>query len=208
MRSCLSGTKNVVNIADQVWQAAIIRACDQKAIKAVILDNLSCLSPDVDENDGVSWSALLLNWTLSMRRRGTAVIFIQHAGRAGVDMRGHSRREDPANWIIRLDKAEQVGEEIGAKFKSVFTKNRNAPRRPEDYEWWYKPDGDRTQITVAKVSKEDLLVEILQRKGKQPSQTEIATELGVNQSTVSRMLDDLETEGRVKWSDTKRRWVV
>src|SRR6516165_10284170 len=122
MRSCLSGTKNVVNIADQVWQAAIIRACDQKAIKAVILDNLSCLSPDVDENDGVSWSALLLNWTLSMRRRGTAVIFIQHAGRAGVDMRGHSRREDPANWIIRLDKAEQVGEEIGAKFKSVFTK--------------------------------------------------------------------------------------
>jgi hypothetical protein len=35
--------QDVVNIADQVWQAAIIRACEQKGIKAVILDKLSCL---------------------------------------------------------------------------------------------------------------------------------------------------------------------
>ena len=197
--------QETVDIADKVWQEAILEACIQKDVRVVLLDNLSCLSPAVDENDGVSWSSQLLNWVLAMRRRGIAVVFIQHAGRSGDNMRGHSRREDPANWIIRLDKAEQVGQESGSKFVTVFTKNRNAAERPSDYEFWYRPEGDKTQLFVVKVSKDDLLLGILRRKQK-VSQKEIAEELGVNQSTISRMLEDLEADGKAEYSETKKRW--
>jgi MarR family. len=197
--------QETVDIGDKVWREAIMEVCKQKAIKVVFLDNLSCLSPAVDENDGVSWSSQLLNWVLAMRRLGVAVNFVQHAGRSGDNMRGHSRREDPANWIIRLDKAEHVGPEIGSKFVTVFTKNRNAPERPSDYEFWYKPEGNKTQLFLNKVSKDDLLLAILRRKQK-ATQKEMAEELHVNQSTISRMLEDLETDGKAEWSETKKRW--
>jgi hypothetical protein len=194
-----------IDVADKIWQQAILQVCEQKQTKVVILDNLSCLAPDVDENDGVSWSSQLLHWTLDFRHRGISLIFIQHAGRAGDHMRGHSRKEDPANWIVRLDKAEHTGEEIGSKFITVFTKNRNAARRPEDYEFWYKPDGNKTQLFFVKMSKEDLLLEILRRRSKF-SQKEAGEELGVSQSTISRMLDTLEHDCKAEYDKNGKRW--
>jgi hypothetical protein len=109
--------QDVVDIADKIWQEAIIRVCAQKAIKVVILDNLFCLSPEIDENDGVSWSAQLLNWVLSMRRRGVAVVFIQHAGRCGDNMRGGTPggKIPPtglSGWISRSKTARKLGRSL------------------------------------------------------------------------------------------------
>lgn len=95
--------QKTMDIADPEQQRAFLLLCNLHGIKVVILDNLSCLAPMCDENNGVDWSSQLLNWVLAMRRNGITLIFIQHAGRSG-EMRGHSRREDPANWIIRLRK--------------------------------------------------------------------------------------------------------
>jgi len=62
-------------------------------------------------------------------------------------MRGHSRREDAANWIIRLDESRDADEVAGAKFLSVFVKNRNAQRMPTTYEWHFQPEGEKTIAT-------------------------------------------------------------
>jgi RecA-family ATPase len=196
--------QGTIDLSDSVWQEAILEACDRLAIKAVFLDNLSCLSPAVDENDGVSWSNQLLRWVLAMRRRGVAVVFIHHAGRNG-KMRGHSRREDPANWIIQLAEVEQEGERAGAKFIVKFEKNRNAAIWPGDYEFYYEPMGEQTQLTFRLRGKEELLLEILRRKEK-VSQAEMAEELGVHRATINRLLDKLEA---LEWIEHDgKRWKV
>jgi len=45
--------------------------CVEKAIKVLIIDNLSCLVSGVKENDADAWE-ILLAWLLDLRRRRTA----------------------------------------------------------------------------------------------------------------------------------------
>ncbi len=49
-------------------------------------------------------------------------------------MRGTSRREDAAFWVIRLDEILREQHE-GACFRSVFTKDRNSPAEQPGLEW-------------------------------------------------------------------------
>jgi predicted transcriptional regulator len=88
---------------------------------------------------------------------------------------------------------------------TVFTKNRNTAQRPEDYDFWYRPDGDQTKLTFTKVNLEDKLLEIIRRKPK-TTQEAMATELGVNQSTVFWLLDKMEAFGKIEWNERQRRY--
>ena len=74
----------------------------------MFLDNLSCLFSGIKENDADAWE-LVLPWLLEMRRNRIAVIIVAHAGRNGY-MRGTSRREDAAFWIIQLTEAKDACE--------------------------------------------------------------------------------------------------
>jgi hypothetical protein len=94
----------------------------------------------VQENDGIDWE-LIQPWLLRLRRLHITVIFIHHAGRNN-QMRGHSKREDPAFWILRLDAPTDAEEKPGARFISRFTKWRNATKHPTTYEWNYMPAHD------------------------------------------------------------------
>jgi hypothetical protein len=91
----------------------------------LILDNLSCLFSGLKENDADGWENVL-PWLLELRRRRVAIVFVAHAGRNGF-MRGTSRREDAAFWILQLIPSEKSEEEAGgARFVARFDKNRNA----------------------------------------------------------------------------------
>jgi RecA-family ATPase len=77
----------------------------QRAISALlspgdvlILDNLSALCRGVAENDNDQWEAIL-PWLLGLRNNRITTIIVHHAGRNG-QMRGASRREDAAHWIL------------------------------------------------------------------------------------------------------------
>jgi putative DNA primase/helicase len=187
-----------IDIADPDYQQALLQLCLDGKKDVLILDNLSCLATSVDENDGQSWSSQMLNWVLSLRRNGIATVFIQHAGRNG-DMRGHSRREDPASWIISLTEVASTGPRIGANFVSSFTKNRNCANWPTDLEWHFSPEGNKTRVSFMEMG----LMEQF-RKAVQDgvsSNKELADLLGCSNGQVSKLAGKAERDG---WLVKKR----
>ena len=116
-----------LNLAHPTFQNAIKILCEKEKIDVLFLDNLSCLFSGMNENDADGWDKVL-PWLLDLRRRRVSVVFVAHAGRNGF-MRGTSRREDAAFWMLQLtppEKSEEEEEAGGARFVSRFDKNRNA----------------------------------------------------------------------------------
>jgi RecA-family ATPase len=90
----------VMNLTNERAQRIITEICLKRTIKLLILDNLSCLFSGIKENDADEWEKVL-NWLLDLRRRRVAVLIVHHAGTSG-RMRGTTRREDAAFWVIRV----------------------------------------------------------------------------------------------------------
>jgi hypothetical protein len=176
--------QSTMDVAEPHQQEAFLSLCLDNGFKVVIMDNLSCLAPTVDENDSLDWSSTLLSWVLRIRRHGITLIFIQHAGRNG-QMRGHSKREDQANWIIKLNKVENIDTQEGAMFTSVFEKNRNAKKWPQVYEWQFKPVGNKTLVTFKQAD-----VYVMFRRNIEEgvhSNKELADKLGKQPADISKM---------------------
>lgn len=152
----------VLNLASTLTQQAITQYCLEVQAKCLVLDNLSTLVSGVKENDSDAWEKML-GWLLDLRRRRIAVIVVHHAGRNG-EMRGTSRREDAAFWVIKLE--DKLGSHAGqgggrrAHFVSLFTK----PSRNGDggaYEWEFienKPTGE-IHMSFKKALAEEIVLE-------------------------------------------------
>ena len=135
-------TGEVLNLADPTTQSAVLDKCKRDRIDILILDNQSCLFPGLSENAADAWDHVL-PWLLQLRRNRIAVIIIAHAGRNGL-MRGTSRREDAAFWMINLSEAKEPMEnQTGASFVARFVKNRNTTdTEVPTLEWTFlKPTG-------------------------------------------------------------------
>jgi hypothetical protein len=131
-------TTRIMNLADIGFQRTLITLCEKQNFQLLFLDNLSTLASGIDENKTIDWE-IIQPWLLKLRRANVTVIFIHHAGRNN-QMRGASKREDPASWVLRLDAPNDADEHAGAHFISRFTKWRGAKRQPKAYEWTYSPE--------------------------------------------------------------------
>lgn len=174
-----------MNLTGERTQRVVTAICIEKHIKLLVLDNLSCLFSGIKENDADEWEKVL-NWLLDLRRRHVAVLIVHHAGVSGNRMRGTTRREDAAFWVIRVDEVKDRQEhEKGACFQTVFTKQRNSDSREWTREWTFKtePDG-QILIGCEEVSFDDKVLKLIQDG--LSSASDIAVELGVNKSTASR----------------------
>jgi putative DNA primase/helicase len=94
----------------------------------------------MEESSSDSWE-LVLPWLLQLRRLKIAVIIVAHAGRNGF-MRGTSRREDSAFWILKLTPTgdDKTGGERQATFISHFDKERNSGKAQQPIEWTFETD--------------------------------------------------------------------
>lgn len=153
----------------------------------LILDNLSCLIHSGDENEAASW-VIVQGWLLQLRKLGKTVVFIHHAGKSG-QQRGTSKKEDVLDTVIVLKKPKDWSASDGARFEIHYEKNRGfegADAKPIEVrlvsnahgvsEWVFK--------SVEGGKKEEALI----LHGEGMTITEIAEELEVNKSTVSRWL--------------------
>ena len=180
-------TGKVLNLTAPSAQAALLEQCLEDKIEILLLDNLSCLFSGMNENDADAWEQVL-PWLLDLRRNKIAVVFVAHAGRNGC-MRGTSRREDAALWIISLRECSAVDEpREGARFSAEFVKNRNTTDAEcPPMEWHiYLPPGE----TQAKVSWKRLEISEIFRQCIEDglvSATAIAEELKISQGQVSKM---------------------
>jgi RecA-family ATPase len=180
-----------INLTNERVQRVITEICVQKSIKLLILDNLSCLFSGVKENDADEWEKVL-NWLLDLRRRRIAVLIVHHASRSGT-MRGTSRREDAAFWVIRIDEKDRQETERGAVFESVFVKQRNSDTREWTRKWTFQTEMNGI-ITIGcqEISFDQKVLQLIEDG--LSSASEIADELGVAKSTVSKAAKRLEQQ--------------
>jgi hypothetical protein len=180
-------TGKVLNLAEPSSQAAILEKCRRDKIDVIFFDNLSCLFSGIKENDADAWEQVL-PWLLDLRRNRIAVVFIAHAGRNGF-MRGTSRREDAAFWIINLREAKDESEtQNGARFIAEFVKNRNATENEcPAYEWRFEtPAGQiRAEVSWRRLTTFQQFRQCIEDG--LTTATDIAIELDLSVGQVSRM---------------------
>ena len=162
----------------------------------IVVDNLSSLMRAGAENEGESWVPIA-NWALAMRKQGKAVLFVHHAGKGG-QQRGSSRREDLMDVVIKLDHAKDYEAAKGAAFLVEFEKSRHlSGDDAKDIEAALVENEQGIQIWEWKDAEAGMSERIIALHHETPdmTQSEIATELGVNRSTVSRALKKFKQQG-------------
>ena len=179
------------DLATYEGQAAIDALIEDAEV--VIVDNLSCWARTGRENEAESWLPIA-DWILSLRRRGIAVVLIHHGGKNG-QQRGTSKREDLLDVVIGLSRPNDYDPSKGAVFIAEFTKARNL-MGPAAESLEMELGGDEERATWAwrtvESSTYDRVV-ALAKEGLKPN--EIAAELEINKSTVSRHLRKAREDG-------------
>ena len=192
-------TQRALCLSDIGQQNELTRLCEQDGVSVLILDNGACLFRGVAENDADDFRDKIEGWLLDLRRRGVAVILVLHAGRNN-SIRGTSKREDAAFWILRLDEANGDDREQGARFLTRFVKNRNAPQDPPPLDWHFKPTGGKTLITYREADSMAIFRQWVEDGLNTCS--ELAEEMGVTKGTISKMAKRAERDG---WLTVKGR---
>jgi biotin operon repressor/RecA-family ATPase len=184
-----------INLTNPVMQRVVTHLCDAKGVKLLILDNLSCLFSGMKENDNDAWEAVL-NWLLDLRRKRIAVLIVHHAGVNG-RMRGASRREDAAFWVIKVEEIKKRSrDEVGARFQTEFEKQRNNASPEWGREWAFMMAGGDLTICCKSISFDERVLRKIQDG--LTSATDIAEELGVAKSTVSKSAQKLFSQNLIE----------
>ena len=183
------------NLASPIDQARIDPLID--GVGLVIVDNISTLCRGGVENEGESWEPVQ-SWALRLRARGISVLFVHHAGKGGAQ-RGTSRREDVLDTVVALKQPSDYSPEDGARFEIHFEKSRGfhgsdaEPREAQlvtnfqgELRWSWRTLEASTFERVVELAKERL------------SQADIARELDLNRSTVSRHIKNAKSQGALQ----------
>jgi len=189
-------TRTALCLSDPRQQAELTKICEQNKIEVLILDNIACLFRWIEENSADAWRDQVENWILDLRRRSIAVVIVAHAGRNTSTMRGTSKREDAAFWIVRLDEVSGHDGQSGAKFVTRFVKNRNAPSDPPPLEWSIRPDGQRVLVTYREADNLVLFRQWIEDG--LDTCSEIAEEMGLSKGQVSKLAKKAEKAGWLK----------
>ncbi|MDA7649418.1 AAA family ATPase [Akkermansiaceae bacterium] len=186
-----------LNLADPSQQKALKEHCLSERIDVLILDNLSTAFNGLNENESDSWEQVS-PWLLELRRHGISVILVCHAGRNG-NIRGTSRREDMAHWILNLEELD-TGIEEGHEFKTRFTKCRNCMASDVPALAWTMKQGENgMQITTSTIDLKSQMIDLIQ--GGMSSAKDLAEELGKSKGTISKWAKKATDEGKIKNSN-------
>lgn len=190
-----SKTNCGLNLSALDAQNDISAYCRENQIEVLFLDNLSCLFSGMRENDADDWETVL-PWLLNLRREGIAVCIVHHAGRSGANMRGTSRREDAAFWVMRLDAPNGAEDFPGARFVGRFTKYREGEESERGpWQWTFSTVGTQTTVHHSHMENLDLFLQIV-RDGLE-SCSDIAVEMAVSKGTVSKWAKKAVESGRL-----------
>jgi hypothetical protein len=193
-----------MNLTDPRQQKAITALCVKLKKQLLVLDNLSCLFSGMKENDADAWE-MVLNWLLDLRRRKIAVLIVHHASRSGT-MRGTSKREDAAFWIIRVEEAKnRPEEETGAKFQTIFEKQRNSATREWTREWTFKTEADgQVSIGCTEIAFSGKVLQLIQDG--LHSATDLAEELKSTKGTISKTAQKLKEQQLIEIDGRGQYW--
>jgi KaiC/GvpD/RAD55 family RecA-like ATPase len=178
------------------YEEAIVRA---KA-EVVVFDNWSTLANSTTNEE----EAFLVfsEWCRKMRLRGVTVIYLHHDGKDKHTQRGHSKPEDPLNWVIGLtwpngyEGQEQL--KLILKFEKcrrpVREHNRIAVTLEPDGTWCWGKDIESAKPTSGRPHKlptTDELSQLKQLVADGKGERMIAEEMKISRALVRRWKNDL-----------------
>ena len=163
-------------------------------VDLVVLDNLSSLCRNSQENLGDAW-VTIQSWLLDLRRRGITVLIVHHAGKSG-GQRGTSRREDVLDTVINLRRPNDYEPSQGARFEVHLEKGRDIfGEIAEPFEAALDTRDGKAVWHVCEIVDETLeQSRPLFNSGK--SVRQVAKELGVSKSAAGRLRKRLEEDGQ------------
>lgn len=176
------GEFGVPDLSTPEAQAALMPLLDPYDL--IVMDNLSTLCRSGRENEAESWGAVQ-GFLLALRRAGKSALLIHHTGKNGAQ-RGTSKREDVLDSVLLLKQPDDYDASQGARFIVTFDKHRGFfGDDAKAFEAALDPLSGLWTVKEATASRD---AEIREMKEHGFSGRQIARELGVNASTVSRAL--------------------
>jgi hypothetical protein len=179
-------------------QEAVDGAIEQSGAEPIIVDNLSCLvRGNGRENDAESWTSVS-EWGLSQRQRSRSVLFIHHAGKGG-QQRGTSKREDLLDVVISLRRPPDYDPTIGACFEVHFEKARHMyGNDTTPIEATLTTDTDGLACWAFRLVEDTTFDRVVELANQDLTQRDIASELGLSRSTVSRAWHKADDAGMLE----------
>lgn len=187
-----------LDLGDPSWLPELIRTVEAGEFKLVILDNLSTLSPSLeDENSAAAW-APLNETVVALKHLGVAVLLVHHTGKGatkGASYRGSSNLTTTLETSISLEKVGEDQEDQGgnARFRVVLEKFRNHGM-PEVHQKVLKLETFGWTIDIDEFG----LTEMLVKRAKSlryATQDALGKSLGLQQYQVSRVLKKAVAQG-------------
>jgi DnaB-like helicase N terminal domain/AAA domain/Homeodomain-like domain len=160
-------------------------------IDLLVLDNLSALCRDGNENEGEGWLPVQ-EWALGLRKRGIAVLFVHHAGK-NKTQRGTSRREDLLDTVLTLKHPADYNPSEGLRCEVYFEKTRSMiGEAAKPFEVRMESGEDDRAIWTWRELEDAKLEQAAALYSTGMSVRDVAEELGVTKSTAGRL--------RQKWT--------
>jgi putative DNA primase/helicase len=162
-----------------------------EGISLVVLDNLSSLCRDGNENEGEGWLPVQ-EWALRLRRRGVSVLFVHHAGK-NRSQRGTSRREDLLDTVITLKHPTNYNPSEGLRCEVHFEKTRSMfGDAAKPFEVRLESGSDGHAVWTSRDLEDAKAQQAVALFSAGVSVRDAAEELGVSKSTAQRL--------RVRWA--------
>lgn len=173
------------------WHAHISPFAEEADL--IIVDNISTICRTGNENDAESWM-LVQEWAIQQKSAGKTVLFIHHAGKGG-QQRGTSKREDVMDTVISLKRPDDYTAKQGARFIVEFEKARGFSGDDAESFIVQLEERDDNYTWSMDSLEESLYKKILNLAQLGMSQRDIAEELGIHKSTVSKNISTGKDEG-------------
>ncbi len=191
MKAAQDPRATFVDLVSPEWAMRIIEDTRANGYEVVILDNLSTLSPSLDdENAAVAWMPLN-NLIVALKGLGVAVVLVHHAGKGG-GYRGSSAIATTLETIVNLERVEgQACDDARFRVKIEKSRARGVP----------EVEGKVLRLSMgAWVREVDEFGEVARVLGmvrslRYASQKELADELKFSPMQVSRILAKAEAQG-------------
>lgn len=127
--------------------------------------------------------------------------------RSGANMRGTSRREDAAFWVMRLDPPNAADDVPGARFVGQFTKYREGEESERGrWQWTFETHNGRTYVDHRHL--ETLSVFLQHIRDGLESCSDIAVEMGVSKGTVSKWVRKAAHAGQLRVENERYRLIA
>lgn len=179
------------DLSEPEWHSHLKPLCDKAEL--IIVDNISTLCRTGNENDAESWQ-VVQEWAIRLKSAGKTVLFIHHAGKGG-QQRGTSKREDVMDSVLSLKRPDDYSPKQGARFIVEFEKARGfSGEEAEPFIAQMEEKDGEFQWQIESLE-DSLFQKILNLAKLDMNQKDIAEELGVHKSTISKNLNRAKSEG-------------